>query len=35
MDAVETSGTRTEPETVSFDSFDIEQPLRDASQARV
>ncbi len=30
MDAVETSGTRTEPETVSFDSFDIEQPLRDA-----
>ncbi len=30
MDVVETSGTRTEPETVSFDSFDIEQPLRDA-----
>ena len=30
MDAVETSGTRTETETVSFDSFDIEQPLRDA-----
>jgi ATP-dependent RNA helicase RhlB len=30
MDAVETSGSKPESETVSFDSFDLEQPLRDA-----
>ena len=30
MDAVETSESKPESETVSFDSFDLEQPLRDA-----
>ena len=30
MDAVETSESKAESETVSFDSFDLEQPLRDA-----
>ena len=30
MDAVETPESKPESETVSFDSFDLEQPLRDA-----
>ena len=30
MDAVETSESKAESETVSFDSFDLQQPLRDA-----